>query len=144
MKKSHAHFFSFVFSHSVFSHSEMLRTSASTLARRAVSQSGIARPRLLSSRVTVLGDEGLFDTIVKKDSLSVVYFTASWCGPCKMISPVFDMVAEEHPTATFLKVDVDDLPEVAAAAQVSAMPTFQVLCPVCPPEPTPLPCLLFN
>ena len=60
------------------------------------------------------------------DKGSVVYFTASWCGPCKMISPIFDEVASAHPPgATFLKVDVDDMPDVAAAAQISAMPTFQ-------------------
>ena len=47
------------------------------------------------------------------------------CGPCKFISPVFESVAEAHPDATFLKVDVDDFSEVAASARVAAMPTFQ-------------------
>ncbi len=102
----------------------MLRASASGLVRRAAGGQK-ARLRLLSSRVSILTDESQFEATVKSESLSVVYFTASWCGPCKMISPIFEAVAEEHPTATFLKVDVDDQPDVAAAAQVAAMPTFQ-------------------
>ena len=60
------------------------------------------------------------------DKGAVVYFAASWCGPCKMISPIFEAVAKENTSgATFLKIDVDDLPEVAGEAGVSAMPTFQ-------------------
>lgn len=47
------------------------------------------------------------------------------CGPCKFISPVFESVAEAHPDATFLKVDVDDFGDVAGTAGVTAMPTFQ-------------------
>ena len=42
-----------------------------------------------------------------------------------MISPIFSSLASEESPSTFLKVDVDDFPEVAAEAQVSAMPTFQ-------------------
>ena len=42
-----------------------------------------------------------------------------------MISPIFESVAEEHPGVAFLKVDVDDQPDVAAAAEVAAMPTFK-------------------
>jgi thioredoxin 1 len=42
-----------------------------------------------------------------------------------MISPIFEQLSDEYPAASFLKVDVDDQPDVAAAAQVAAMPTFQ-------------------
>ena len=81
--------------------------------------------RRLATRVTVLTEEEHFEQQVNKEELSVVYFTAAWCGPCKMISPIFEEIAEQHPAATFLKVDVDDQPDVAAAAEIRAMPTFQ-------------------
>ena len=100
----------------------MLRSISRAAARPGFT--GI-QSRLLSSRVKILNAEEEFATTVASPNLSVVYFTASWCGPCKMISPVFEAVAEEHTSAAFLKVDVDDQPDVAAAAQVTAMPTFQ-------------------
>ena len=55
----------------------------------------------------------------------VAYFTASWCG-LPHDFPVFQELAEgASEKATFLKCDVDEQPEVAAEAQVAAMPTFQ-------------------
>jgi thioredoxin 1 len=53
----------------------------------------------------------------------VIDFTASWCGPCKRIAPVFADMSEEY-DATFLKVDVDKNSEVSGAHNVTAMPTF--------------------
>lgn len=56
----------------------------------------------------------------------VVDFTASWCGPCKTIAPIFAAMCERTPGALFVKVDVDELEEQAAEARVTAMPTFQI------------------
>lgn len=56
--------------------------------------------------------------------LVVVDFTASWCGPCKRIAPFFQELSSKYPRAAFLKVDVDECQETAAANKVSAMPTF--------------------
>lgn len=57
--------------------------------------------------------------------LVVVDFTATWCGPCRMIAPVFESLSERYAgRAVFLKVDVDEASDVSQYCSVSAMPTF--------------------
>ncbi|GMN29269.1 hypothetical protein TIFTF001_002369 [Ficus carica] len=59
--------------------------------------------------------------------LVVVDFTASWCAPCRFISPFLADMAKRLPEVTFLKVDVDELKSVAQDWAVEAMPTFMFL-----------------
>lgn len=54
----------------------------------------------------------------------VVDFFATWCGPCKRIAPALEKMSEEMSDVVFLKVDVDELQDLAAEQSVSAMPTF--------------------
>ena len=51
-------------------------------------------------------------------------FWAAWCGPCSMLSPVVEELAEEHPEISFGKVNVDEAPELAQRYQISAIPTL--------------------
>ena len=64
-----------------------------------------------------------FKEIVKTGKV-VVDFTATWCGPCKMIGPFFDELSKKYTDVKFIKVDVDELDDVASEAGVSAMPSF--------------------
>lgn len=59
-----------------------------------------------------------------EQQLVVIDFTATWCGPCKMIAPLFRELSDAMPNVVFVKVDVDDNPDTAAKYSVSAMPTF--------------------
>ena len=57
--------------------------------------------------------------------LVVIDFTATWCGPCKMVAPIYEQLSEQFgDRVIFLKVDVDDNSETAMKYSVSAMPTF--------------------
>jgi thioredoxin len=60
------------------------------------------------------------------DKLVVIDFTATWCGPCKVIGPKYDQISVDNPHIVCLKVDVDEGEEVAQAHDISSMPTFQL------------------
>ena len=62
------------------------------------------------------------------DSLVVVDFFATWCGPCKAIAPQIEEMAKgEFSMVKFLKVDVDECEEVAMEYKITAMPTFKFI-----------------
>ena len=54
-------------------------------------------------------------------------FYADWCGPCKMVSPVVDQIAEQHPEYVVGKINVDDEEDLAAQFGVMSIPTLVVL-----------------
>lgn len=59
--------------------------------------------------------------------LMVVDFTASWCGPCRFIAPFLAELAKKLPQVIFVKVDVDELKQIASDWAIEAMPTFMFL-----------------
>ncbi|XP_030459215.1 thioredoxin H1 [Syzygium oleosum] len=61
---------------------------------------------------------------IETKKLVVVDFSATWCGPCRLISPVLEDLARRLTDVIFLKVDVDELRSVAEDWAVEAMPTF--------------------
>jgi thioredoxin 1 len=65
----------------------------------------------------------------KEKKLTVVDFAAKWCPPCRMIAPRYDELAtsNKYPKVSFLKVDVDDVQELAARFKIRSMPTFLFL-----------------
>lgn len=51
-------------------------------------------------------------------------FFAAWCGPCRMLAPLLGELATEMPNVSFIKLDIDDVPESAQDASVRALPTL--------------------
>ena len=58
------------------------------------------------------------------DRLIIAYFTASWCGPCKMVSPIIQRIGEEKDSVVVLKVDVDECSDISDFCEIECMPTF--------------------
>ena len=66
-----------------------------------------------------------FDAEIKEGTVLVDFF-ATWCGPCKMLSPVLEEVAQENPNINVLKIDVDEVGELAARYGIQAIPTLML------------------
>ena len=74
--------------------------------------------------ITTINQEN-FETKVTQSSAPVLLdFWAAWCGPCTILSPVVEELAQEHPEISFGKVNVDEVPELAQRYQISAIPTL--------------------
>ena len=65
--------------------------------------------------------------VLKSEKPVLVDFYADWCGPCKMLSPVVDKLAEEHSEFKVVKVNVDENPDLASNYQVMSIPTLVVI-----------------
>ena len=66
-----------------------------------------------------------FDGLLQDSKLVIVDFWATWCGPCRMLSPILDEVEEEMAgQISVVKVNVDDADEVAARYRIMSIPTL--------------------
>jgi thioredoxin 1 len=72
--------------------------------------------------VNVTGSD--FEALILNDGITFVDFWAAWCGPCRMFAPIFEAASEKYPDMTFAKVDTDAEQELAAAAQITSIPTL--------------------
>ena len=71
-------------------------------------------------------NQNFSEIVTNSDKPVLVDFWAPWCGPCKMVSPLIDEIADEHPEYNVGKVNVDEEPELAAKFQVVSIPSLFV------------------
>lgn len=74
----------------------------------------------------VITKENFESEVLKSDKPVLIDFWAAWCGPCKMLSPVIDEIAEERSDIKVGKINVDEQPELASQFAVMSIPTLIV------------------
>ena len=65
-----------------------------------------------------------FDQVINENEKVLVDFFATWCGPCKMLAPIVEKLAEEEASVKVVKVDVDEESELAIRFGISSIPTL--------------------
>lgn len=77
--------------------------------------------------VIVITNQNFETEVTASDKTVLIDFWASWCGPCRMLSPVVDEIAEERADIKVGKINVDEEPELAGRFGVMSIPTLVVL-----------------
>lgn len=71
--------------------------------------------------------ENFEQSVLKNDKTVILDFYADWCGPCRMLGPVLEKIADEHEEIAVAKVNVDDIPSLAQSFGVTSIPALFVL-----------------
>ncbi|MGF1513941.1 MAG: thioredoxin [Elainellaceae cyanobacterium] len=72
---------------------------------------------------TYIKDEAEFETLLTSESVFVVDCTATWCGPCRLVAPLIDQLAEEYgDRAKVFKLDLDENKEIAKRYSIRSIP----------------------
>ena len=71
-----------------------------------------------------LVDKNTFQSVIEGNQIVVADFFAVWCGPCKMMHPIFEELAQKHTNIKFVRIDIDQSENLAIDQNVQVVPTF--------------------
>ena len=78
-------------------------------------------------KVLHINKDNFHKEVLNSEKPVLLDFFASWCGPCRMVGPILDEIAEERDDIKVCKVDIDEQPELASRYRVMSVPTLMVL-----------------
>ena len=78
-------------------------------------------------KVLHINKDNFHNEVINSDKPVLLDFFASWCGPCRMVGPILDEIAEEREDIKVCKVDIDQQPELASRFRVMSVPTLMVM-----------------
>lgn len=83
--------------------------------------------KVMIMSVLIVNKNNFIDSVKNSEKPVLLDFYADWCGPCRMVSPLVDQIAEENPQYVVGKINVDQEPELAQTFGVLSIPTLVVL-----------------
>ena len=78
-------------------------------------------------KVLHINKDNFHKEVLHSEKPVLLDFFASWCGPCRMVGPILDEIAEEREDIKVCKVNIDEQPELASRFRVMSIPTLVVL-----------------
>ena len=78
-------------------------------------------------KVLHINKDNFHKEVLNSEKPVLLDFFASWCGPCRMVGPILDEIAEEREDIKVCKVDIDEQPELASRYRIMTIPTLMVL-----------------
>ena len=78
-------------------------------------------------KVLHVNKDNFHKEVLSSEKPVLLDFFASWCGPCRMVGPILDEIAEERDDIKVCKVDIDEQPELASRYRIMSVPTLMVL-----------------
>ena len=72
----------------------------------------------------IIKNKAEYDKVLADNKSVFVDFYADWCGPCKMVGPVLEEISKDYADIKFVKVNVDDNPEIAQQYGIMSIPTM--------------------
>ena len=78
-------------------------------------------------KVLHINKDNFHKEVLNSDKPVLLDFFASWCGPCRMVGPILDEIAEEREDIKVCKVDIDQQPELASRFRIMSVPPLMVL-----------------
>ena len=78
-------------------------------------------------KVLHINKDNFHNEVLNSEKPVLLDFFASWCGPCRMVGPILDEIAQEREDIKVCKVDIDEQPELASRFRIMSVPTLMVL-----------------
>jgi len=78
----------------------------------------------VQNTINIVEETDTLEEMIDKTKPYVLYFTPSWCGPCKSIYPLFDELSKRYSNIAFYKIDIDECEEFVSKFNIESVPTF--------------------